>query len=143
MRRDPIFNVSKIVGRYKPEKRLSMQVARYIRRNYKDVIFSYDIASDLPLKPHIAKRLRMEYMHEKGHPDLSIYEARGGYAGLVIELKVRAKVTEEQTKTLHMLSGKGYFCLVGKPHNVFQYIDWYMSLPLTFPNTKDTFINGI
>jgi hypothetical protein len=129
---EPIYSIPKVVGRHKPEKRLSMQVARYLSRNYPEAIFQYDIASDLPMEAYKAKRLRMEYMHTKGHPDLNISEPRGGWAGMFIELKVRAKVTEEQSEKLTRLKAKGYYVIVGRPHDVFQHIDAYMSLSPTY-----------
>lgn len=51
----------------------------------------------------------------KGYPDIALYEKRGDYGGLFIELKtVRGEVSIEQKSRMQKLLDRGYACSVGK-----------------------------
>ena len=68
------------------EKSLHRQVCDYIRYQYKGVLFNSDLsgATKLTMGQAVAmKALRSN----RGFPDLAIYEPRGRYHGLFIELK--------------------------------------------------------
>lgn len=55
--------------------------------------------------------------YQKGCPDIIIFEPRGKYHGLTIELKAGAKVTPEQKKWRDELSQRGYKALI-MPRNM-------------------------
>ena len=94
------------------ERTLHRAVCDYLRYRYKDVIFNSDLsgATKLTMGQAVAmKALRSN----RGFPDLSIYEPRGSYHGLFIELKM------EGTKLYNKLGlpatphiGEQFDCLV-------------------------------
>lgn len=50
---------------------------------------------------------------KKGFPDLMIYEPKGGFHGLAIEMKAEnGKLSKDQKKWLQILESKGYFATV-------------------------------
>lgn len=82
------------MARKKPEDRLSSRVANFIRMYHPDIIFRFDLAADMPLPPHLAKRSK-ELHGEKwnrGYPDLFIAKCSKKYGGLYLELKAGDKV---------------------------------------------------
>ena len=72
-----------------PEDNLENMVSEYLQSRYPQVIFRFD--SSAGAKKTMFQAQRFKKLHGKrtrGHPDLFLYEARGGYHGLLIELKV-------------------------------------------------------
>ena len=68
------------------EKTIHRQVCDFIRYQYPDVIFNTDLsgATKLTMNQAVAmKRLRSG----RGFPDIAIYEPRGKFHGLFLELK--------------------------------------------------------
>jgi hypothetical protein len=63
--------------------------------------------------------------YKKGFPDIFIYEARGGYHGLAIELKVRNEPTPEQMNWQEELLVRDYKALI-MPSNLdlFNGLEW-------------------
>lgn len=78
-------------NRVKPETKLAIEVASYIKKKYNRLIYRFDLASDLPMPIQEASRLKMRYKHRTGYPDLFIpYPAtinKISYSGLYVELK--------------------------------------------------------
>lgn len=72
------------------ETRLQQQVVAYLRYQYPKIMVKCDL-NGVHLSAMQYKRLQL-IGNVKGHPDLVIYEARGGYHGLFLELK------QEKTK---------------------------------------------
>lgn len=85
-------------------------VADYLR--YQKVLFNHcpNEGKREPRQGAILKRMGMR----TGFPDFFIYEARGGYYGLAIELKrvKGGRITDEQRKCLRELMDKGYYAAV-------------------------------
>lgn len=88
------------------EKTEHLQVAQYLR--YKGVVFNHS--------PNEGRR-EVQYTHQlkqmgmrPGFPDFFIYEARGKYHGLAIELKRRkgGTVSPAQKQVLAELNERGY-----------------------------------
>lgn len=109
----------KIKGKKKEEK-IQIRVCEYIKENYPDVIFQSDLASGMKLPIWIAAMAK-KMRSSKGLPDMMIFEPRGGYSGLCIELKAEDTVIKtrkgeyvsndhikEQAEILSRLSLKGY-----------------------------------
>lgn len=98
----------------KPEQLLSLRVANFMRTDYPDVIFRFDLAADMPLPIYHAKRNReLHGKWSRGYPDLLIAKMRGKYGGLYLELKATPKVpntphTVRQRAYHELLKGSGY-----------------------------------
>ena len=123
------------------EEKEQIQLCQYIKNTYEDVIFTSD-QSGIRVGQGLAMKLKKLHS-ENGIPDLTIYESRGGYNALCIELKATGNSPfrktgmlrydehlRKQWKMLLRLEIKGYctgFC-VGYQQAV-EFVDWYMSLP--------------
>ncbi len=69
------------------EKRLSYSVAEYLRLQYPDVVFRFDVAADIRLNMGQRNIVKNKLHHKRGYHDLTILEPRGQYYGLLLELK--------------------------------------------------------
>ena len=116
--------------RYNSEHSLYEQIARYLQLQYPDVVYRFDLASDLKLTPgQAAKHKRLH--PERGYPDLFIAESStniwnspvrewGLHFGLYIEIKKdgeklnkkdgswRTSHIAEQAGMLENLRARGY-----------------------------------
>ncbi len=117
------------------EKRLHTAVATYLKLQYPNVVFMSE-SSGLRTSIGVAKQLKAQRSKHK-LPDMVILEPRGGYFGLVLELKVEDPFkkdgtlkkgrAEEQWQTLRLLQDKGYRCSFGLNFdNTKRIIDEYM-----------------
>jgi hypothetical protein len=101
------------------EKTLHKQVCQYIRYQYPGILFNSDLAGATKLT--IGQAVAMKSLRSnRGFPDIVIYEPRGIYHGLFIELKregtkLRKKDMtcatphiQEQWSTIIDLEKKGY-----------------------------------
>ena len=63
--------------------------------------------------PHFSQRIKAKQSgYKKGFPDLFLYEPKGSYNGLAIELKVGYnKPTVEQLTWLNKLTERGYLAM--------------------------------
>lgn len=122
------------------ERQLTDLVANYLQIKYPNIIYRFDYGADL--KMTIGQATRMKKLHgkgSKGFVDLFIYEARHGYFGLGLELKVvnPYKKNGEIKKNEHLqrqgelhqkMSEKGYFAdFVTGWEEVKEKIDWYLN----------------
>jgi hypothetical protein len=117
----PLSEYKKIIKRShtKREESVQIQVANYIKARYPDVIFTSD-SSGVRLNMGQAKVLKAMRAMDCKIPDMLIFEPRGPYKGLFLELKregekvFKADGTPysghlfEQWKTLERLKSKGY-----------------------------------
>ena len=106
--------------KYNSEHNLYEQIARYLQLQYPDVIYRFDLASDLKLTPgQAAKHKRLH--PTRGYPDLFIAESSSKDHGLYLEIKTESnspykkdgtlkkyKHLEEQAKMLERLRARGY-----------------------------------
>lgn len=121
------------------EHQLYELIAEYMQVHYPDVIYRFDLASDLKLTPGQARRHKK--LHPKrGFPDLFIAEPAGKYAGLYIEVKKdgespfkkngelkKDEHLEEQAEMLERLEFRGYKAVFGVgADEVMRIIDDYM-----------------
>ena len=102
------------------EHDLYAMLADYLRYNYKNIIWRFDLAADLKLTIGQARKHKRLQQH-RGYPDLFIAEPRGKYHGAYIELKkagtkiftekgtlVSNEHIREQFDMLEQLRRKGY-----------------------------------
>ena len=68
------------------EHDLYAMLADYLRYNYKNIIWRFDLAADLKLTIGQARKHKRLQQH-RGYPDLFIAEPRGKHHGAYIELK--------------------------------------------------------
>lgn len=108
------------VQRFNSEATLQQQVCSYLRIQYPGVVFRSDFASGLRLTMGQAVKHK-QLQSARAWPDLFIYEPRGIYQGIALELKREGvKVfkldgtlrsdphLQEQAEMLDMLSARGY-----------------------------------
>ena len=67
------------------EKELHREVCDYLKHGTEDIIFNTDL-SGIRLLPKVARDVK-ELRSSNAFPDIVIYEPRGDYSGLFIELK--------------------------------------------------------
>ena len=125
------------------EQTLHEAVCRYIKLQYPNVMFNSDMSGFRLTKGQAIRAKKMRSTN--GYPDLVIYEARGGYFGLFIELKdegvrvfkkngfVANDHIRKQFAVINSLTKHGYssHMLVGFEQTK-QVIDWYMKLIKTW-----------
>lgn len=104
------------------EKELQINISKWIKLQYPDVIFTSE-SSGLKLTIGQARALAKQ-RSDKGLPDMMIFEPRGGYNGLFVELKkegslifkrdntIRSdKHLQEQWEMIQRLRSKGYYAI--------------------------------
>lgn len=106
------------------EYRLQKQISTYIRRQYPEVMFRADLGGTYMT---VGQRNKMLALQDgRKWPDLYIFEPKGGYHGLIIEIKknisalykadgitYKSKHIVRQAETLALLREKGYLALFG------------------------------
>ena len=90
-----------------PEYELQKSVVDYIRLKYPHVFFNGSAGG---IWTSFSQGRKMKATgYQSGFPDLFIYEARKGYHGLAIELKVKGNyASPKQKRVLAILNEKGY-----------------------------------
>lgn len=85
----------------KPESVLVDRVAILLKSKYPKLIYRFDIGADIKMNIYTARRLHaLHGKYSKGHPDLVMYKAKGGFHALFIELKATDTVADtEHTRT--------------------------------------------
>lgn len=106
--------------RTKREENLQLMVCNYLRISYPDVIFTSD-ASGVRLTQGQAGKMKAMKSVDCKFPDLMIFEPRGIFKGLFLELKSEGEKVfkvdgtpyaghlHEQWRTLQRLAAKGYY----------------------------------
>jgi hypothetical protein len=107
------------MSRKYPEYELQKQICKYINLKYPNILFSSDTIANLGLTP--AQQGRNKAIQKEGFhcPDVIIFEPRGIYHGLFIELKVttpykkdgtlrKKEHLENQYRTILDLRKRGY-----------------------------------
>jgi hypothetical protein len=102
------------------EHDIYVRLADYLRYNYKDIIWRFDLAADLKLTIGQARKHKRLQQH-RGYPDLFIAEPRGERHGLYLEIKkagtriykkdgklVADEHIREQFDVLEQLRKRGY-----------------------------------
>jgi len=90
-----------------PEYELQKAVCKYLDLKYKPVFYNGS-AGGMRTYLSVAKRMKATG-YKSGFPDIFLYEPKGEYSGLAIELKVKGNyASENQKKVLLILNQKGY-----------------------------------
>ena len=94
-----------------PEYELQKSVVNFIRWKYKDLLYCGSAGGVRTSMTQAKKMKATGYV--KGFPDLFIYEARYGYYGLAIELKVKGNyASQHQKEWIKKLNDRRYFAKV-------------------------------
>ena len=109
------------------EDSLQTAVIRYLNYKYPKVKYCSSIAGvHVTSKAQRAKIKRNGYM--RGKNDLDIFEARGGYHALMLELKEKAYPTKAQKDWIAAMNERGYCALVTTGlDETLEVIDEYLS----------------
>jgi hypothetical protein len=124
----------------KQEERLQSAIARYIRVQYPNVVFTSE-SSGIRVPMGLAVQMKAQRSKHK-LPDLIILETNEKFSGLMIELKKdrksiykkdgtfrKSEHVEAQRDTLRLLKSQGYMAVFGcgfeETKNI---IDYYMNL---------------
>lgn len=113
---------AKALNLYSTEKILQRQVCQYLRYQYPKVLFNSDLSGAMKLT--IGQAVQIKFLRSiRGFPDIIIYEPRGKYHGLFIELKKEGEklykkdgitpISEhvaEQIQCMQLLIERGYDC---------------------------------
>jgi hypothetical protein len=146
--RDPMnmFRSAKTAKIVQPEIKkkeidVHIQVCKYLKLQYPGILFLSDFAAGIKMSIGMANRQKM-MKSDHSFPDLMIFEPRGGYKGLFIELKrdrdalynkdgsfKSSDHIADQYKTLNELRKKGYYAYFACGFDVAKnIIDNYLNL---------------
>lgn len=90
-----------------PEYELQKAVCKYLGIKHPKIFYNGS-AGGMRTFLSVARRMKATG-YQAGFPDLFIYEARHGYHGLAIELKVKGNyASPKQKKIINILQDKGY-----------------------------------
>ena len=90
-----------------PEYELQKAICRYLDIKYNKVFYNGS-AGGMRTYLSVAKRMKATG-YKSGFPDIFIYEPKGIYHGLAIELKVKGNyASQNQKKVLSILNKAGY-----------------------------------
>jgi len=114
------------------EQLLQTNVIRYLNLKYPKIRYCASLGG---IRTSIKQAIKAKATgYVKGHPDLAIYEPRGEYFGLFIEIKYKGYASKEQKQWINDLNERGYLacCLKGFDA-ITNTIDIYLKLS---PNKK-------
>ena len=123
----------------KKEESIQLAVSKYLKLQYPNVIFTAE-SSGVRLTLGQAVKAKKQRSPEKGLPDLMIFEAKGNFKGLFIELKAKSPYLksgelssqehiQQQNKVLERLTEKGYYATFATGFNEAKnIIDKYLNL---------------
>ena len=127
MRAVLLYLISPKMEAYNSEAHLQAAVIRYIKIKYPEIRYCASLGGQY--QKHISQRAKAQSTgYVRGFPDLQICEARGGYFGLFIEIKLdkRCYASGYQKDWLNDLNNRGYLGVVAKGYNsVISTIDQY------------------
>jgi hypothetical protein len=137
-----VATIKKIIMKSKQEEIIHTQICDFLNLQYPNVIFTSDASGVFVGKYRAIIMSKQRSKHKI--PDLLIFEPKGGYFGLFIEVKAKAsdiflkdrktlkksEHLEAQLDTLNKLISRGYAAKfgVGLDHCI-SIIDKYMNLP--------------
>ena len=108
------------------EDKLQSAVVRYIQYKYPKVKYCSSIAGAYISSAAQRRIVRNGYV--RGKNDLDIYEARGGYFALMLELKEKAYPTKAQKEWINAMNERGYCALITRGiDETIEVIDEYLS----------------
>tara|TARA_R110000824_G_scaffold15839_1_gene66452 strand:+ start:3988 stop:4362 length:375 start_codon:yes stop_codon:yes gene_type:complete len=97
-----------------PEERVQKAVVTYIKLAYPNSLYCASLGGIRTSFKQAVKAKATGYV--KGFPDLAVYEPRGKYYGLFLEIKSDKKkyATKEQRQWIEDLNKRGYYACVAK-----------------------------
>lgn len=109
-----------------PEYELQKAICRYLDIKYNKVFYNGS-AGGMRTYMSVAKKMK-QTGYKSGFPDIFIYEPRGEYSGLAIELKVKGNyASPKQKEVLQLLNNAGYLAKVCTGFdNAIEVIDDYL-----------------
>lgn len=132
------------------EEKIQEQICNWMKIQYPRVIFTCDLSSGMRLT--IGQAVKATKMRSsRGLPDLMIFEPRGPYSGMMLELKRKDKRVykqdgqliadphvREQAEILKRLQVNGYCAMFACGfEQAAQFINRYLAIqPLPFPKFK-------
>jgi hypothetical protein len=93
------------------EDKLQSAVVKYIQYKYPNVKYCSSIAG-VYISSATQRRKVVRNGYVRGKNDLDIFEARGGYFGLMLELKEKASPTKEQKEWIEAMNERGYAAFI-------------------------------
>ena len=118
------------------EELLQTHVIKYLNIKYPKIGYCASLGGIRTSIRQAVKAKATGYV--KGHPDLVIYEPRGKYYGLFIEIKYKGYASKEQKQWINDLNDRGYLacCLKGFDA-IAETIDIYLKLtPSKYEKSK-------
>lgn len=95
---------------------MSRQIEQTLQEQYTFYLYSRVVlfcASAGGMRTNMRTAIRMKRAgYKKGHPDVVIYEPRGGWHGMTVELKVKTYAGEEQKHWQDELLKRGYYAII-------------------------------
>ena len=110
------------------EERLQSEVVKYIQLQYPKARYCASLGGQY--QPFQSQRNRAKRTgYSKGFPDLFIYEPKGIYHGLALEIKThKGRATKEQKEWIEALNDRGYKSVIAKGlPEILDLIDSYMN----------------
>lgn len=120
------------------EATLQSNVVKYLKLQYPSIRYCASLGGQYQ-KYQSQRNRAVSTGYVKGFPDLGIYEGRGGFFGLFLEIKTKKGYpTKEQKQWLIDLNERGYLakCIKGFD-DIINEIDNYLSLKPTIQNEKN------
>lgn len=119
------------------EAQLQSNVVKYLKLKYPKVLYCASLGGQYQKYPSQRNKAKSTG-YVKGFPDLGIYEARGGYHGLFIEIKEKGYPTKEQKQWIETLNKNGYLACIGKGlDSCIKILDSYLNNKQTSIDEKD------
>ena len=117
--------------RKQEEYKIQSEAVKYIRLAYPELLITTSPAGMIMSAGMAMKMIRMGY--QSGTPDLIIMEARGGWFGLLIEVKTgTGDVSEEQRRFIHRAERENYVTRISRSvEEIIAAIEDYLVLPRT------------
>ena len=109
------------------EDKLQTSVVRYLKLKHPKVKYCSSIAG-VYISSAAQRRKIVRNGYVRGKNDLDIYEARGGYFALMLELKEKAYPTKAQKEWINAMNERGYCALITRGiDETIEVIDEYLS----------------
>lgn len=95
---------------------MSRQLEQTLQEQYTFYLYSRGVlfcASAGGMRVNMRTAIKMKKAgYRKGHPDVFIYEPRGQYHGMAVEIKCGTYPTPEQKEWQEKLSKRGYYAVI-------------------------------
>tara|TARA_R110000824_G_scaffold357582_1_gene545138 strand:- start:178 stop:540 length:363 start_codon:yes stop_codon:yes gene_type:complete len=118
------------------EAQLQTNIIKYIKYQYPTLLYCASLGGQYQRYPSQRNKAKSTG-YVKGFPDLGIYEARGGFHGLFIEIKEKGYPTKEQKEWIINLKKRGYYACVSKGFDsVVKVIDDYLNNNISNEESK-------